>query len=61
MATMAGVSQRVLMEILGHRTPTMTARYSKLSPEFVQQQAVRALDHLDPQVDNGQAKDKGTR
>jgi integrase len=41
--TMAGVPQRTIMEILGHRDPRMTARYQHLSPEHLRE-AVMALD-----------------
>ncbi|MFP6867776.1 MAG: tyrosine-type recombinase/integrase, partial [Nitrospinota bacterium] len=30
--TMAGVSQRAVMEILGHKDPRMTVRYQHLAP-----------------------------
>lgn len=41
--TMAGVPQRTLMAILGHRDPRMTLRYQHLSPEHLRD-AARALD-----------------
>ncbi len=41
--TMAGVSQRAVMAMLGHRDPRMTIRYQHLSPEHLQD-AARALD-----------------
>jgi integrase len=41
--TMAGVPQRTIMAILGHRDPRMTMRYQHLSPEHLRD-AVRALD-----------------
>jgi integrase len=41
--TMAGVSQRAVMEILGHRDPRMTMRYQHLSPGHLRD-AMRALD-----------------
>ena len=41
--TMAGVPQRTIMMILGHRDPRMTMRYQHLSPEHLRD-AVRALD-----------------
>jgi integrase len=40
---MAGVPQRTIMAILGHRDPRMTMRYQHLSPEHLRD-AVRALD-----------------
>jgi integrase len=42
--TMAGVPQRTVMAILGHRDPRMTMRYQHLSPDHLRD-AVRALDH----------------
>jgi integrase len=41
--TMAGVPQRTIMALLGHRDPRMTLRYQHLSPEQFRD-AVRALD-----------------
>src|SRR5262245_22813757 len=41
--TMAGVSQRTIMEILGHRDPRMTMRYQHLSPAHLRD-AMTALD-----------------
>jgi len=41
--TMAGVPQRTIMALLGHRDPRMTLRYQHLSPEHFRD-AVRALD-----------------
>jgi integrase len=41
--TMAGVSQRAVMAMLGHRDPRMTVRYQHLSPEHLHD-AARALD-----------------
>lgn len=41
--TMAGVQQRTVMALLGHRDPRMTLRYQHLSPEHLRD-AVRALD-----------------
>jgi site-specific recombinase XerD len=41
--TMAGVSQRAVTEILGHRDPRMTMRYQHLSPGHLRH-AMRALD-----------------
>jgi len=41
--TMAGVPQRTVMALLGHRDPRMTLRYQHLSPEHLRE-AVRALD-----------------
>ncbi len=41
--TMAGVSQRGVMAMLGHRDPRMTIRYQHLSPEHLHD-AARALD-----------------
>jgi integrase len=41
--TMAGVSQRAIMEILGHRDPRMTIRYQHLAPGHLRD-AIRALE-----------------
>lgn len=41
--TMAGVPQRSIMEILGHRDPRMTLRYQHLAPGHLRD-AMRALD-----------------
>ena len=41
--TMAGVPQRTIMAILGHRDPRMTLRYQHLSPEHLRD-AARVLD-----------------
>jgi len=41
--TMAGQNQRTVQELLGHKTPAMTARYSHLSPEHLRN-AVELLD-----------------
>lgn len=41
--TMAGVPQRAVMEILGHRDPRMTMRYQHLSPGHLRD-AMSALD-----------------
>ncbi|MGH7275854.1 MAG: tyrosine-type recombinase/integrase [Candidatus Rokuibacteriota bacterium] len=41
--TMAGVPQRTVMAILGHRDPRMTMRYQHVSPDHLRD-AVRALD-----------------
>jgi integrase len=43
MLTMAGVPQRSIMEILGHRDPRMTMRYQHLSPGHLRD-AIRALE-----------------
>jgi integrase len=43
--TMAGVSQRAVMELLGHRDPRMTIRYQHLSPGHLRD-AMRTLDLL---------------
>jgi integrase len=45
--TMAGVSQRAVMEILGHRDPRMTMRYQHLTPGHLVD-AMRALDTMGP-------------
>jgi len=42
-STMAGVPQRTVMALLGHRDPRMTLRYQHLSPEHLRD-AVCALD-----------------
>ena len=41
--TMAGVPQRTVMAVLGHRDPRMTMRYQHLTPEHLKD-AMRALD-----------------
>ena len=41
--TAAGVSQRAVMEILGHRDPRMTIRYQRLAPGHLEE-AMRALE-----------------
>lgn len=41
--TMAGVPQRTIMALLGHRDPRMTLRYQHLTPDHLRD-AVRALD-----------------
>ena len=41
--TMAGVSQRAVMAMLGHRDPRMTVRYKHFSPEHLHD-AAKALD-----------------
>ena len=41
--TAAGVSQRAVMEILGHRDPRMTIRYQHLAPGHLRD-AIQALD-----------------
>jgi len=43
--TMAGVPQRTIMALLGHRDPRMTLRYQHLSPEHFRD-ALRALDRF---------------
>ena len=48
--TMAGVSQRAVMEILGHKDPRMTLRYQHLSPGHLQK-AMSHLSHLEKQSD----------
>jgi len=45
--TAAGVSQRAVMEILGHRDPRMTVRYQHLAPGHLQD-AMRALEQATP-------------
>lgn len=41
--TMAGVPQRTIMAILGHRDPRMTVRYQHLAPGHLRD-AMQALD-----------------
>src|SRR5262249_29955036 len=41
--TMAGVRQRTVMAVLGHRDPRMTMRYQHVSPDHLRD-AVTALD-----------------
>ena len=43
--TMAGVPQRTVMEILGHKDPRMTLRYQHLSPAHLMS-AMRALEKV---------------
>jgi site-specific recombinase XerD len=43
-SVMAGVDLRTVGELLGHRTPSMTWRYSHLAPSHQQ----RAVDRLVP-------------
>lgn len=55
--TMAGVPQRTVMAILGHRDPRMTMRYQHLTPEHLRD-AARALDtrpHECERVASGEA------
>jgi len=40
---MAGVPQRSIMELLGHRDPRITVRYQHLAPGHLED-AMRALD-----------------
>ena len=47
--TMAGVPQRSIMAILGHRDPRMTVRYQHLSPGHLQN-AMKALDRTSDQL-----------
>jgi integrase len=42
--TMAGVPQRTVMEILGHKDPRMTLRYQHLSPDHLRK-AITALEY----------------
>ena len=42
---MAGVAERVIMKLLGHRDPRMTVRYQRLAPGHLQD-AMRALDSI---------------
>lgn len=51
--TMAGVPQRTVMAVLGHRDPRMTMRYQHLTPEHFRD-AMRALDEA------GRAASSGT-
>jgi integrase len=51
--TMAGVPQRTVMEILGHKDPRMTLRYQHLSPGHLRQ-AIQVLEHGVPK--SSQAK-----
>jgi integrase len=50
--TMAGVSQRAVMEILGHKDPRMTLRYQHLSPGHLQ----KAMSHLNRQDTENELK-----
>ena len=47
--TMAGVPQRTIMAILGHRDPRMTMRYQHLAPAHLHD-AMKALGAIDPNV-----------
>ncbi|MBM4354522.1 MAG: hypothetical protein FJ109_12160 [Deltaproteobacteria bacterium] len=49
---MAGVNMRTIQEILGHRSPAMTQRYTHLSPEH-QTRAIAKLDEVMPVGDVG--------
>jgi site-specific recombinase XerD len=49
---MAGQNQRAVQELLGHRTPAMTARYSHPSKEYLRD-AVESLDELHENAVNG--------
>lgn len=51
--TMAGVPQRTIMEILGHRDPRMTLRYQHLAPDYLKQ-AMRSLNQ--PQAERARSK-----
>jgi integrase len=57
--TMAGVPQRAVMEILGHRDPRMTMRYQHLSPGHLKD-AMRALDHAAPRPADQQGNGAAT-
>jgi integrase len=46
---MAGVPQRTIMEILGHRDPRMTIRYQHLAPGHLRD-AIKALDACQAQA-----------
>lgn len=48
--TMAGVPQRAVMEILGHKDPRMTLRYQHLSPGYLQK-AMSYLSHQENTVE----------
>lgn len=50
--TMKGCNEFTLMELMGHKTTTMTKRYSHLSPEF-KRQAVAMLDESAELGDRG--------
>jgi integrase len=51
--TMAGVPQRAVMEILGHRDLRMTARYQHVAPDFLRT-AVGALSRATPAIPSPQ-------
>lgn len=53
--TMAGVPQRAVMEILGHRDPRMTMRYQHLTPGHLRD-AMRALDQAMRQGNGGSSR-----
>jgi len=50
--TMRGMGQRAVQELLGHKTPAMTARYSHLSKQYLRE-AVESLDELHEEAANG--------
>jgi integrase len=52
--TMAGVSQRAVMELLGHRDPRMTVRYQHLAPGHLRDamQALERATAAQPQLSN---------
>ena len=50
--TMRGKGQRAVQELLGHKTPAMTARYSHLSKQYLRE-AVESLDELHEEAANG--------
>ena len=53
--TLAGVPQRAVMEILGHRDPRITMRYQHLSPDHLRD-AMRALDEAMRQASGGTSR-----
>jgi len=55
---MAGVPQRSVMAILGHRDPRMTMRYQHLTSEHLQD-AMRALDRPSMESAGGTVSETG--
>ena len=51
--TMAGLSQRAVMAMLGHRDPRMTVRYQHLSPEHLHDAAKAPDERPHEHTSNG--------
>lgn len=54
--TMAGVPQRAVMEVFGHRDPRMTMRYQHLTPGHLRD-AINALDEAMSRPATGPARE----